>query len=164
MRLNPIGIIGGIVLIISPFLTWVSVIILNVSLLDIIRLLQWVQSMWSPWMGPLPPEIGYLIGICVLTLILLVIGGIVSFFKGVIGGVIGLIGMLIFTFVPMLLLPSAPIDMTELPIGNILSYLGIGYYLGWIGSIIGIISIFFKKFEITVPPSPPPPTPPPPPP
>lgn len=130
MRLNPIGIIGGIVLIISPFLPWFSVLIFTVSLLDIVLL------------GDL---------VALLILILLVLGGIVSFFKGLIGGIIGLIGAIIFT---ILLFVGIGTITPEL-----LGFLGIGYYLAWIGSIISIASIIYKPRAAPPPSAPPPPPP-----
>ncbi len=75
MKLNPIGIIGGIILIISPFLTWISVFFFNISLLDMI--LQSGAGLGTDYL------------VILLVLILLIVGGIVAFFKGLIGGIIG---------------------------------------------------------------------------
>ncbi|NWG09817.1 MAG: hypothetical protein HXX80_05910 [Nitrososphaerales archaeon] len=126
MKLNPIGIIGGIILIVSPFLAWISVFFINISLLDMALSGDMVS---------------------ILILILLIVGGIIALFKGLIGGIIGLVGVLIFT--AFSLAQGAPI-----------SVFGLGYYLGWVGSIISIASIFFKpRVTPTSPPSPPPPPP-----
>jgi len=135
MKLNPIGIIGGIILIISPFLAWVSAFIINVSLLDMV--LQSGAGLGTDYL------------VILIVLILLIVGGIVAFFKGLIGGIIGLVGVLVFT-----------IYLLVIPDGSLLfSFLGIGYYLAWIGAIICIISIVWKKIA----PAPPTPAPPPPP-
>lgn len=135
MKLNPIGIIGGIILIISPFLAWVSAFIINVSLLDMV--LQSGAGLGTDYL------------VILIVLILLIVGGIVVFFKGLIGGIIGLVGVLVFT-----------IYLLVIPDGSLLfSFLGIGYYLAWIGAIICIISIVWKKIA----PAPPTPAPPPPP-
>ncbi|MGB9659045.1 MAG: hypothetical protein ACPLY9_00775 [Nitrososphaerales archaeon] len=135
MKLNPIGIIGGIILIISPFLPWVSVLFFNFSLLDILTF------------GTITADVAYYI--ILIVLILLVLGGIIALFKGLIGGIIGLIGVLIFTILVF--------------VGGetfaIAAYLGIGYYLAWIGAIICIISIVWKRIA----PAPPTPAPLPPP-
>jgi hypothetical protein len=135
MKLNPIGIIGGIILIISPFLAWVSAFIINVSLLDMV--LQSGAGLGTDYL------------VILIVLVLLIVGGIVAFFKGLIGGIIGLVGVLVFT-----------IYLLVIPDGSLLfSFLGIGYYLAWIGAIICIISIVWKKIA----PAPPTPAPPPPP-
>ncbi|MCP8309122.1 MAG: hypothetical protein H3Z53_07525 [archaeon] len=141
MKLNPIGIIGGIILIISPFLAWISAFIFNPSLLNL--------AIGFDILGtPVPGDY-----VALIVLILLIVGGIVSFFKGLIGGIIGLIGMIIFTAY-VFVTPTAGI-----PIGMILSFLGIGYYLGWIGSIVSIASIIYKPRAAPPPPAPPPPPP-----
>ena len=137
VELNLVGIIGGIVQIISPFLAWVSILIVSVSLFDMIRLLNALQSMASYWYTP-PAELGYLLGLSVLTAILLILGGIVSFVKGGIGGALGIVGMLLFTVMPW------PGEMPDIPVSSLLSFLGIGYYLGWVGSIISLASHFYK--------------------
>ncbi|MCP8306492.1 MAG: hypothetical protein H3Z49_05255 [archaeon] len=112
MKLNRlIGIIGGIILIISPFLPWSTLSVLDLALIS------------DPW------GVQY---VFLIVLILLIVGGIVSFFKGLIGGIVGLVGMIIFTVLALYL---------TFGFGPIF---GIGYYLGWIGSIISIASIFFK--------------------
>lgn len=135
MKLNPIGIIGGIILIISPFLAWVSVFFINMSLLDMV--LQSGAGLGTDYL------------VILIVLVLLIVGGIVAFFKGLIGGIIGLVGVLVFT-----------IYLLVIPDGSLLfSFLGIGYYLAWIGAIICIISIVWKKIA----PAPPTPAPPPPP-
>jgi len=135
MKLNPIGIIGGIVLIISPFLPWISAIFINVSLLDMV-LLPRGAGLEAGYLGPL------------LVLILLIVGGIVALFKGIVGGIIGLIGVLIFT-----------IALFTIPFGMfVFNFLGIGYYLAWIGAIICIISIIWKRLVPAPPVPPPPPT------
>lgn len=133
MKLNPIGIIGGIILIISPFLAWVTFFV-NVSLLDMV-------------LGGGGLSIDYLV--VLLVLILLIIGGIISFFKGLIGGIIGLVGVIVFT-----------IYIFVVPFGQLLfGFLGIGYYLAWIGSIISIVSIIYKPRKAPPQPAPPPPPP-----
>ncbi|MEM3383041.1 MAG: hypothetical protein QXD42_04750 [Nitrososphaerales archaeon] len=134
MKLNPIGIIGGIVLIISPFLPWVSVLFFNLSLLDLLS--------FSTLIG----DATYYIILIILTL--LVLGGIIALFKGLIGGIIGLVGVLIFTI--LILVGGQTFAVT--------AYLGIGYYLAWIGAILSIISIVWKR--LTPAPSIPPPPPP----
>lgn len=136
MKLNPIGIIGGIILIISPFLPWISVLFFNLSLLDFLTF----STM----------DVGTAYYIILIVLILLVVGGIVAFFKGLIGGIIGLIGVLIFT----ILLFAGETTFA------VAAYLGIGYYLAWIGAIICIISPIWKRLT-PAPPIPPPPPPPP---
>ncbi len=133
MKLNPIGIIGGIILIISPFLAWVTFFV-NVSLLDMV-------------LGGGGLSIDNLV--VLLVLILLIIGGIISFFKGLIGGIIGLVGVIVFT-----------IYIFVVPFGQLLfGFLGIGYYLAWIGSIISIVSIIYKPRKAPPQPAPPPPPP-----
>jgi hypothetical protein len=121
MKLNAVGIIGGIILIISPFLPWSTLNILDLALIS------------DPW------GVQY---VFLIVLILLILGGIVSFFKGLIGGIIGLIGMIIFTALAFYL------NLGIFPI------FGLGYYLGWIGSIISIFSIFYKPRKAPAPISP----------
>ncbi|MEM2873390.1 MAG: hypothetical protein QXD82_04375 [Nitrososphaerales archaeon] len=132
MKLNPIGIIGGIILIISPFLAWVSVFFFNISLLDMALTGDMVS---------------------ILILILLIVGGIIALFKGLIGGIIGLVGVLAFTIIAL------TASTYGIPADMIFQVLGIGYYLAWIGAIICIISIVWKRIA----PAPPTPVPPPPP-
>ncbi len=112
MEMNRLtGIIGGIILIISPFLPWSTLSVLDMALIS------------DPW------GMQY---IFIIILILLIVGGIVSFFKGLIGGILGLVGMIILNALAFYLtIDSAPI-------------FDIGYYLGWIGSIISIASNFIK--------------------
>jgi len=146
MKLNPIGIIGGIILIISPFLAWISALIFNVSLLSLaigfdVSLMGYTTHVPGDY-------------IALIVLILLIVGGIVSFFKGLIGGIIGLAGMIIFTAY-VFITPTA-----GLPVGTIFSFLGIGYYLGWIGAIISIASIIYKPRAAPPPTAVPPPPPP----
>jgi len=136
MKLNPIGIIGGIILIISPFLAWISVsvygIAISVSLLDFVLAGDMVS---------------------ILILILLIVGGIVSFVKGIIGGIIGLAGVLVFTIMAL------TATTYGIPAGMIFSVLGIGYYLAWVGAIICIASIIYKPRKAAPPYGPPPPPP-----
>lgn len=122
MRLNPIGIIGGIILIISPFLAWVSAFFINISLLDMVLFGDMVS---------------------ILVLILLIVGGIVSFIKGIIGGIIGLVGVLIFTIIAL------TASTYGIPVGMIFQVLGIGYYLAWIGAIVSIASIIYKPRAVS---------------
>ena len=122
MKPNTVGIIGGIILIISPFLPWFIFNLLDITILSI--------------------SFGTLYLIFLLVLILLILGGIVSFFKGLIGGIIGLIGMIIFTALAFYL------TLGIFPI------FGLGYYLGWIGSIISIFSIFYTPRKAPAPISP----------
>jgi len=136
-RLNALGIIGGVIQIISPFLPWVSVLIFSISLFDMIRLLNEVQSMSSYWYTP-PAELGYLLGLSILTAVLLIVGGIISFIKGGIGGALGIVGMLLFTVMPW------PGEMPDIPVSTVLSFLGIGYYLGWIGCVVSLASHFYE--------------------
>ncbi|MCP8307414.1 MAG: hypothetical protein H3Z52_05525 [archaeon] len=137
MKLNPIGIIGGIILIISPFLAWISIsaygFTFSFSLLDMVSL-------------GAAAALDYIL--ILIVLILLIVGGIVSFLKGLIGGIIGLVGVIIYT--ALALTGGVPI-----------SYFGIGYYLGWIGAIISIASIIYKPRAAPPPTAVPPPPPPP---
>ncbi len=114
MKLNPIGIVGGIVMIISPFIPWPILSLLDLILIN------------DPW------GVHY---VFLIVLILLLAGGIVSFSRGLIGGIIGVVGMIIFTaLVLWLTLGSSP-------------FFGLGYYLGWTGSIISLASIFYKPHK-----------------
>ncbi|MEM3437353.1 MAG: hypothetical protein QXP55_02300 [Nitrososphaerales archaeon] len=134
MKLNPIGIIGGIILIISPFLPWISILFFNLSLLDFLRL------------STIAAGTAYYI--ILIILILLLLGGIVALFNGLIGGIIGLVGVIIFT---ILLFAGGETF-------GVAAYLGIGYYLAWIGTIICIISTVWKRLTSAPPLPPPPPT------
>jgi len=120
MKLNTIGIIGGIILIISPFLPWSIFNLLDITILSI--------------------SFGTLYLIFLLVLVLLILGGIVSFFKGLIGGIIGLVGMIVFTALAF-----------YLTLGVTFPIFGLGYYLGWIGSIISIVTIFYKPRRAPTP-------------
>ncbi|MCP8321842.1 MAG: hypothetical protein H3Z52_13045, partial [archaeon] len=147
-----IGIIGGIILIISPFLAWFSFSVtipyygpvsFSASLISIAEIASLFGGIWSY--------------IPIIILILLIVGGIVSFFKGLIGGIIGLVGVLIFTVLVFTSEVSQTLSLLGLSVFNIL---GIGYYLAWIGAIIGIISIIYKPRAAPPPYAPPPPPPP----
>ncbi|MCK4434196.1 hypothetical protein KAU92_01805 [Candidatus Bathyarchaeota archaeon] len=121
--------------VISPFLAWLDYSYVSISLIDLIRALN--QSL-SPdyWLYTPPPELQYKLAICTLTAALLIVGGVVSLFRGDIGGVLGIVGMLLITFMPW------PSGIPDIPINSLLSFLRIGYYLGWIGSIISLASHF----------------------
>ena len=129
MKLNPISIIGGIVLIISPFLAWVSLFFINISLLDMALSGDTVS---------------------IFILILLIVSGIVSFFKGLIGGIIGLVGVIIFTIIAF----TTSIDGIPFNILGIGYYLA---WIGSIISMASIF--FKPRIALTSPPSPPPPPP-----
>ena len=134
-KINLVGIIGGAFQVVSPFLAWVSYSYVSISLIDIIRVLNQSLSQSYWWYTP-PPELRYMLGICILTVALLIVGGVVSFFRGGIGGALGIVGMFLITFMPW------PGQTPDIPIDSLLSFLDIGYYLGWIGSIISLVSHF----------------------
>lgn len=148
-KVNILGIVTGVMLIVSLFLPWIGVanlfeititfIKVQESLSEWYTALAWYRALvGSGVVSDILGSVHYLVGLCCLTAGLLVIGGVVSFFKGGIGGAISIIGLFSFTF-------FMPLQFRAV----FWSGLGIGYFLGWIGSFIGIASYSYKRWKKT---------------
>lgn len=141
-------------MVVSPFLPWVSVDADGpgryaagygrwLNLLDLYS----YDELLSDLIPLQPVEFEW--SIALVALGLLVIGGAVYFFRGRIGGMIGLAGMIIFTFFALdLFLNTFTYDIfppgthtywpeTASPEMILTFSPNIGYFLGWLGSILG---------------------------
>jgi len=125
MRINPIAILAGMMLIVSPFLPFLAMSEVQFNLLTFIFYSQaneyWVLSL-----------------IATVTLIFLVAGGVVCFVNGVVGGALGLLGLLPPTVLWAIIVFERP---TYLAVSFGPSY---GFILAWIGCIVAFGSHYYK--------------------
>lgn len=153
VKFDPVNIVAGLLGIISPFLPWVSIegalsitvygqpissqLVGSLNLPALIELADLISS--SPFLQQYAPSYANLIYVlrwgCILTLILLVIGGITVFFKGIIGGILSLIGILLFTVVGGNFYQGIMLN-----VGFIYTSLSIGYFLAWVGCLTSFAS------------------------
>jgi len=158
MSSNPISIGGGILMILSPFLAWTSTIGISLSLFDAVR-----TALADPSLIATAFQIDFLAGIgqifVILAFFLLIIGGITAFFNGVKGGGLGILAMFLHLFNILAVYNLLQGTAAGFSFTDLFSFLGIGYYLAWIASIIAIIGglVFKKETRATIVYTPPPP-------
>lgn len=119
MKVNIISAIGGALMLLSIVAPWIS-FIFNLNLISLMGL-----SLSEG--GPFECIMGLII------IFLMAIGGVLAIIRGYLGGVLGVIGIIIFH---VWVLESGV---------ELFSYLGIGYYLAWVGAILALIS---KKVKV----------------
>lgn len=155
VRLNPVNVIAGLMSVISPFLPWLNIdasfsIVIpgqpisgnyagSLNLPALIELASTLSSFLQQYTPEFAAFVSNLHFGCILILILLVLAGTIIFFKGTIGGILSLIGMILFTVAGGNFYQSITLN-----IGNIFTSLAIGYFISWIGCFAGIASHFFR--------------------
>jgi len=160
ITLNVVGIIAGLIIIISVLLPWVGVV--YSSGLNVVRrefsVIDFFNGQLAGFLGqllalPPPPQIAAavnaLIGrlpiytsVAVVSIVLLLIAAVSTFFHGFIGGGIGIIGMLIFsvfagdvyTRFNTIMPGTASFETT----------ITAGFILAWIAVVLGVISQLFR--------------------
>ncbi len=130
MRINPIAIFAGMMLIVSPFLPFLMMSDSQFNLLMFIFYSQ-ANEYWT------------LSLIATVTLIFLVAGGVICFVNGVVGGALSFLGLLPPTVLWAIVIFERPAYLL-VTVGP--SY---GFILAWIGCIVAFGSHYYK-------PSPPP--------
>jgi hypothetical protein len=121
IKVNILGAVGGALMLLSIITPWVS-FIFNLSLLDLFGI---GDELFE----------GIFVFAWILILLML-IGGVKAVMRGIIGGVIGIIGVIIFMFAALALVePQSFIDVFY-----VFRFLGIGFYLALVGAILALIS------------------------
>jgi len=130
MRINPIAIFAGMMLIVSPFLPF---LIMSDSQFNLLMFIFYSQA----------NEYWVLSLIATVTLIFLVAGGVICFVNGVVGGALSFLGLLPPTVLWAIVIFERPAYLL-VSVGP--SY---GFILAWIGCIVAFGSHYYR-------PSPPP--------
>jgi len=142
---NPVGMVGGILVIISAFLHWIEIPILGgANLLDILLDITRIITAISKYGG----TDSAMASIIFVAILLLVIGGgIIAIFKAKIGGGVAIAGIILFTII----LIALQLELSKLsrsygfPAPSIFSLIGAGYYLAWAGALISVFSNKIKR-------------------
>ena len=150
-----VGIGTGIVMLISVFLLPYTSTPDGTSLFAIVQPLLTNLNAVSTY----PSELVAITYVVIIGFLLVAIGGVVGFFP-LGSGVLGVIGMALLTFAPILIV-NAPMQYRAF---------GLGFYLAWVGAIGGLVAAFLRSRRKTTvqttqvaPPPTPTTTPPPPP-
>lgn len=125
MRINPIAIFAGMMLIVSPFLPFLMMSDSQFNLLMFIFYSQ-ANEYWT------------LSLIATVTLIFLVAGGVICFVNGVVGGALSFLGLLPPTVLWAIVIFERPAYLL-VTVGP--SY---GFILAWIGCIVAFGSHYYK--------------------
>jgi hypothetical protein len=159
VTLNLIGIIAGIIILVTIFSPWVGTIYIaglttysrDFSPLDFFTG-SFSNYLTSVARIPPPPQIvgaiNSLLGripiytsLALVTVILLIVSVVVTFFHGFIGGGIGLIGLLIYIVLGSDLYTGYNITMP----GNVFTVtIGVGFIISWIAIALAFISQLFR--------------------
>lgn len=158
MTLNLVGIIAGLIVIITIPLPWISIVVnvaaplfsfrWDISLVGIIDLMRILQNIVTGVPCPTPCPLNPIINLIqakadlyiytTLTVItLLIIGGVITFFHGFIGGGVSLIAAVLFSILVGDIFTSYNI---RLPIFTFEIGMGFGFVLVWIASVLALIS------------------------
>lgn len=134
-------------LILCVFLPWVSALGINVSLFDGAR-----TNLTNLDTLPQIFKISIVIGITeilgIVVFFLLISGGIITIFRGAIGGIAALIGMILYIIAVII-----QVETLGGSVGDIFKFWSIGFYLGWIVSIVALFSNRLRiPFEVALPP------------
>ena len=126
MEIKPLGIIGGVIILISLFLPWVTMPVIGtfISFFDIVSAMNF-------------SAIDAQSALLLISFILLILGGIISMIFGSPGGVLAIFGLILLTVSPFL---SPGIFDANL----FFSMVGYGYYVAIVGAIISSISSVIK--------------------
>lgn len=155
VRLNPVSVIAGLLCIISPFLPWLTIdasfsttlfgppiSFKSIGALNLPALVELASTISSFIQQYTPEYVAFVhtmqLG-CILVLILLVLAGAIAFFKGIIGGIVSLFGMILFTAAGGNFYQSITLN-----IGHLSTSLTIGYFIAWIGCFAGFASYFYR--------------------
>ena len=124
---NPVGLVGGLILIISAVsLPWFNIPLLGGQrILDLMNLARLASAFGAP-----PSEVQMFIQFLWVVFLLILIGGIISVFKPKIGGCVGMGGVIVFTIA---------LATTDKP-AEALSFLDSGYFAAWIGALVSLLS------------------------
>lgn len=133
MKIHLIRIICGILLILCVFLPWVSAFGINVSLFDGVRADLTNDTLAQIFEISIALGIAEILGIVVF--FLLIFGGIITIFRGAIGGIVALIGMILYILAVII-----RVGTLGGSVGDIIKFWSIGFYLGWIASIVALFS------------------------
>jgi len=138
---NPVGLVGGILVIISAFLHWIEIPILGgANPLDITRIITAISGYGG--------TDGAMASIIFVAILLLVLGGgIIAIFKARIGGGVAIAEIILFTII----LIALQLELSKssrsygFPAPSIFSLIGAGYYLAWAGALIAVFSNKIKR-------------------
>lgn len=158
VTLNIVGIVAGLIIFTLIFMPWISLFVnipplisirQSFGLRDLNTIVSAIQAIIAGMPSP-PPQLQALLNyiqqrsamytaVTATVIILLIIGGVVSFFHGFIGGGIALIGMLLlYVFVGDIF---KSIDLLNMRFGI---EPDIGFYLGWAAALLAIVSQLFR--------------------
>lgn len=126
-----VGIIGAILVIIGMFMKIISVMGFGISYFSIIT--EYGEMMGSGTML-----------LCIATIALAIAGGVVYFLaKNQIGRILSIVGIICF-----LVSIFAGLDMGD--IGDIIGYMGMGFWLMLVGFIVMILSMTLKNANASI--------------
>ena len=134
---NPVGIIAGVVVIISVFLPWVDIPFLGgAHLIDVTRSLR--------GLGALVGSEGVLLSWIFVAIVVLILGGgIVGLFRSKAGGGMAIAGLLVFTILVIALQSELKqmLDIFDSGMNvDLFSFIGAGYYVAWVGAIVSVLA------------------------
>lgn len=126
IKINILGVLGGTLMLLSIKTPWFS-FISNISLLGLFEFSDELL------------EEGAFVFVWII-IFLMLIGGVKAIMKGVIGGVVGLIGIAIFIFLGMCMFPPYRIIDIFFSLAMVFRIGGMGFYLALVGVILALIS------------------------
>jgi len=159
VTLNLVGIIAGVIILVTIFSPWIGVVYIA-GLTTYSRefsSLDFFTGSFSSYLTellriPPPPQIVGVItslldrvpiytSLALVTIVLLIASAVITFFHGFIGGGIGLIGLLIYTFLESDLYTGYNVIMP----GNAFTVtIGAGFIVSWIAVALALISQLFR--------------------
>jgi hypothetical protein len=161
VTLNLVGIIAGLIIFVSILLPWLTISVnivspifafkWEISPVGILNLISTLQSIVAGIPNP-PPLLQQIIAllqakmalysaVTLIAIVLLVVGGVVTFFHGFVGGGLSLIGMILFAILAGDLFTSYNL---RLPLFSFELGPGLGFILAWAAGILALVSQLFR--------------------
>lgn len=162
ITLNLIGVIAGLIILVTILLPWISITIniaspffsfrWDISLVGFLDLINTLQNILTGIPCPAPCPLNQIINlinakmslyssVTLVVITLLIVGGIVTFFHGFIGGAISLIGIILFSVLVGDIFTSYNI---RLPLISFEIGMGVGFILIWVASVLALVSQLFR--------------------